>query len=370
MKTDLVQDTSPITTHDSNTIFTGHLFIFHAFDIGDDINLEKIEQTGTIQTRPFLQPKYFKQYHTPLVIELPYAKESKTNISCKLHNFGAISLTYKIPFTDTLENIRKEFNTINNHYQNRSIIDVKSIFKLIEPHISEPKFFQTRSSYLVLQVDPSPDHMSVQELQEKCGGIIASTLRFEIETLSEDQKNEILKDAIGYFRGDLIIIDTDAAFVYDKTYEEILDFFEFANIQQLELRYFDHLLDLQLNKIYEGKVNKPPLRAYLPFVATTPHDPMEELGKLKVGVSVITERLEGSIKTAGEPYFSELYALLVEKLDLISWRNAIDRKLSIIHNVQSIYQRKIDIIHEDILSVLVIILIFIEIIVGILGHIK
>ena len=108
----------------------------------------------------------------------------------------------------------------------------------------------------------------------------------------------------------------------------------------------------------------------MPFVSSTPQDPIEELGKLKVGVSVITERLEGSIKTAGEPYFSELYTLLVEKLDLISWRNAIDRKLSIIENVQSTYQRKIDIIHEDILSVLVIILIFIEIIVGIMGHVR
>lgn len=353
----------------SETIFSGNIFIFHAFDIGDDINLEKIEQTNSVTIRTLTQPKYFKQYHTPLAIELPNSIEESTNISCKLHNFGAISLTYKIPFTGTLENIRKDFNTINNYYQNQSIIDVKSIFKKIEPHTTQPKFFQTRSSYLVLQVDPIPEQ-SVQELRERCGGIIASTLRFEIETLSEEQKDEILKDAIGYFRGDLIIIDTDAAFIYDKTYEEILDFFEFANIQQLELRYFDHLLDLQLNKIYEGKVNKPPLRAYLPFISSTPQDPIEELGKLKVGVSVITERLEGSIKIAGEPYFSELYSLLVEKLDLISWRNAIDRKLSIIHDVQSTYQRKVDIIHEDILSVLVIILIFIEIIVGIMGHMR
>ena len=41
--------------------------------------------------------------------------------------------------------------------------------------------------------------------------------------LSEYQKNEILETAIGYYRGDLIIIDTEAAFVYDDEYEDTLD---------------------------------------------------------------------------------------------------------------------------------------------------
>lgn len=349
--------------------FSGNIYVMHAFDIGDDIHLDAIEKSRAVITRPFMQPKYFKQYHIPLSVELPHPNLSGRNISCRLHNFGTISLVYKVPFEGSLAEVGKEVTAISEKYQHQSIVDAQSVYKRIEKYITKPAFFPTRSSYVVLQVNPIPDKITVQDLEERFGGLIASTLRFESETLSEDQKNEILKDAIGYFRGDLIVIDTDAAFVYDKEYEEILDFFEFGNIQQLELRYFDHLLDMQLNKIYEGKVSKPPLRAYLPFIGTPENDPIEELGKLKVVISVITERLEGSIRTSGEPYFSELYALLVEKLDLIRWRNAIDRKLSIIHDVQSIYQKKIDTVHEDILSVLIIILILIELIIGILGYI-
>jgi len=190
-------------------------------------------------------------------------------------------------------------------------------------------------------------------------------LRFEIETLSEEQKNEILEDAMGYFRGIIIVIDTDAAFVYDAEYEELLNFFEFANMQQLELRYFDRLLDEQLNKMYEGTGRKPSVRTYLPFNGAGT-DPITALGKLKVDISVISERLESSIRLSGEPYFAELYDLLVEKLDLKNWHNAIERKLSIIHDIQSTHQHKIDITREDMLTVLIIILIFIELIVGIL----
>ena len=53
--------------------------------------------------------------------------------------------------------------------------------------------------------------------------------------------------------GDLTVVDSDAALLYDTDYEETLSFFEFANIEQLELRFFDRLLDQQLNVIfYEG----------------------------------------------------------------------------------------------------------------------
>jgi len=73
---------------------------------------------------------------------------------------------------------------------------------------------------------------------------------------------------------------------------------------------------------------------------------------------------------AGEPYFSKLYELLVTKLDLISWRDSIEKKFSIIQDIRSVFQHKVDAAREDLLSVLIIILIFIELIIGILHYLK
>jgi len=346
--------------------FSGNIYIFHAFDVGDDINLEKIEQTQAIKTLPLRLPKYFKKYHIPLAVELPHPHNSTDFKSGRIHSFGAISLTYQIPFTETLTELRKQFNHIFNEYQEQSVIDVKSIFKRISPYITKPKFFDVKSSYVVIQVDPEPNKISVVELQEKYGSVIASTVRFETETLSEEQKNEMLDSAIGYYRGDLIIIDTDAAFVYATEFKEIQNFFEFANIQQLELHYFDKLLDQQLNKIYEEEVRRIPFSMYLPFIGMFTRGPVESLGKLKADISVITERLESSIRLAGEPFFSEIHGLLVDKLNLKNWRSDIDRKLDIIQDIRSIYQHKTDAIREDILSVLIIVLILIELIVALI----
>lgn len=349
-----------------NHIFTGNIYVFHAFDVGDEIDLEDIKESQQLIMRPFTPPKYFKNYHIPLSIDLPHPHTTSKFESCKIHNFGAISLTYKIPFEDTLENVREQLVKIDEDYQEESVTNVKSVFNKIKKYTIKPKFFHTKASYLVIQVDPQPDKIDVKTLKEQYGGIIASMVRFETETLSEYQKNEILEDAIGYFRGDMIVVDPESAFVYDEEYEEIIDLFEFANIQELELRYFDWVLDQQLNLTYEEKTKKLPLTAYMPFIRMPWRGPVADLQKLRVDVSVITERLESSIKLVGEAYFSELYALLVKKLDLKGWHSSINRKLDILAEIRSVYQHKIDAIREDLLSTLIIILIFIELVVGLL----
>ncbi|MCK5632396.1 hypothetical protein KAH94_01490 [bacterium] len=345
-------------------IFSGNIYIFHAFDVGHEIDLKKIKNNKSLIFQSLRMPKYFKNYHTPLAIDLPHPHTSGKCKSCKIHNFGPISLTYKVPFKSTLEDLRIELLDIENEFQEESVANANSVFKKIKNNISRPKFFQTRSSYVVIQIDQIPKTLSVETFKKEYGGIISSMLRLETETLSEYQKNEILQGSMGYFRGDMIVVDTEAAFVYDDEHEEILDLFEFANIQSLELRYFDRLLDRQITLIYEEKYEKLPLTYYLPFVRSPWRGPVGDLGKLRAEISVISERLENSIKLEGETYFSELYGLLTDKLDLKNWKEAINRKLAIIGDIRSVYQHKIDAVREDILTILIIALIFIELLVA------
>ena len=350
--------------------FSGNIFIFDAFDVGDDINLEKIRTDSAIMTRAYSQPKYFKHYHLPLSVELPHPHDSTKCESVKIYNFGAISLLYKIPFEDSLENVRMQLVSIDNQFREQSIIDSRSVFKKIKPYVKKTRFFHTKTSYVMVQVNPKPN-LDVQQLKQKYGGIITSLVRFETETLSEYQKDEILDSSIGYLKGDLIVIDSEAAFVYDPVPEEILDIFEFANIQQLELRFFDRLLDQKLNKIYEEEETaKIPISSYLPIIGMLSKGPVDELSRLKVDISVIAERLEGAIRLVGEPYFAELYALLNDRLDLNNLNESITKKLAIIRDIQQVWQQKLESVHEDLLTTLIIILIFIELVIGTLHYFK
>lgn len=352
-------------------IFSGNIFIFYAFDIGDDINLDMIRKNRAVTAIPLHMPKYFKNYHTPLAIELPHPHTNADCISAKIHSFGALSLIYKIEFESTLSALQKNLRDITDEYKEQSVIDSKSIFKKIEPYISKPNFFDIRSTYTLIQVDTQPDKLDLKNFQAQYSNIITSTLRFETELLSEEQTKEILESAVGYFRGERIIIDSDAAFAYDDEYQETLDLFEFTNIQRLELEYFDRVLDRQLNRIYDDReIKKLPISSYIPLMGSLKTSAIDHLVQLKVDISVIIERLENTIKLSGEPYFAELYELLVDKLDLNSWRSAIDKKMDIIHDIQSIYQSKTDATREDGFSVLIVLLIFIEAVFGILEYLK
>ncbi len=349
------KNTDPITL----PIFDGNLYIFAAFDIGEEIKFEQIKKNKDINLGKIQISKFLKNYHLPLEIDLPAPQTSAQCISKKIHPFGAISLIYKIPITCSLYDLRQILIDTDKKYKQQSIQDAYAIYRKIKPCIIKPNFFQLKSHYSVIQIDINKE-ISGAQIKEQFGHVIASLVRFETETLSDYQKDEIINTSIGYFKKDLIIIDTEAAFIYDPQYEEILDFFELGNIQQLELHYFDKLLDKQLTLLYNQKNPKLPLLSYMPFIGSRYFDPIGDLNRIKVDISVITERLESSIKIVGEAYFSEVYDHIITQLDLRSWQKSINKKLNIIKDIRYVFQNKVDANREDLLSVLIIILIMIE----------
>jgi hypothetical protein len=343
-------------------VFSGNIYIFHAFDIGEDINLEKIKHTNVLRILPPTLPKYFKNYHIPLNVELPPTPEPTQYRSIKINDFGAISISYQISFKNTLENIRAQMEILNTQYQDIALIDAQTIFKLIAPYTKQSNFFHLHTDYSLIQVDFDPN-LDTREFKEQYGNTIASLIRFETETLADYQKQDILETAIGYYRGDLIIIDSEAAFVYDEDYKDLLDLFEFGNIQHLELMYFDQVLAQRLDQLYERKGSLIPKRQFIPIIGL-PRNPVTDLGRLKVDISVISEQLQNSIKLSNEPYLTEIYTILSEKLDLRGWKSSIDTKLEIIKDVNTVYYNRLLTIRSEILEVLIIVLICTELILG------
>jgi len=345
--------------------FSGHVYMFFAFDIGDDINFEAVKQSQDLNINAVNLSKFFKNYHAPLGIELPDHDTSPYCIDTKIHQFGVISITYKVPISNTFQDFKSQLIAIDEEYQPRSINDALAVFARIKHFVAKPNFFHLRNYYTVIQID-CDNKFSGSQIKDNFGNEIAALLRFETQTLSEHQKREVLTSSVGYFKKDFIIIDAEATFIYDPQYIELLDFFELGNIQQLELQYFDKLLDKQMTAIYEDKNRNLPTLAYFPFIGSHYFDPVGELTKLKVDISVITERLENSIKLIGETYYSEIYDEIVLNLDLKNWKDSIEKKFKIIKEVQYDYQNKIDTTREDVLTTLIIILITIELIVAII----
>ncbi len=364
MKTTEKHDVSEVHEPSKHT-FTGNILLFYAFDIGDEIDLNEIKKSELLPTRAVSLSPYFKNYHIPLAFRMPLeaTEDAKTESDCilsRIHHFGVLSFCYCVPFEATFDVLGRTIIEMDERYNRKSERDAKEVFDKILRTIRKPRFYHLKKEYFVIHVNPLKERISPEDFKDLYGSKIATMLRLETQKLSDYQRDEILASTTGYYGQDFIIIDSQASFVYDDEYFETIEFFESANIQQLELQYFDRLLYKQLNYFYSEGSFKIPLKAYMPLIGRTVELPITRLSKLRVDISVITEQLENSISMAGEAYYSKLYAMLVEKLSIPAWKVSINKKLSIIHDIYSIYQDHLDAIHEEILTVVIIILIAIE----------
>lgn len=352
--------------------FSGNIYLFYAFDIGDEIDLNLIKRKRLVNTKELASSPYFKNYHIPLFFDVDsidskskspedFIKYDSDRISSKVHQFGVLSFYYKIPFTDSLDALKEKLIEMKKDFDFKARTDAEKTFKAINLAIKKPRFMNIENSYLAVQVDPVLDKFSPEQFKNEFGAKIASLIRLETLKLSGYQEREILSATTGYSGRDMMIIDSEGAFIYDDEYFDSLEFFEFANIQLLELQYFDRLLDQKLNVFYSRKETyKIPLKAYIPFMGERMDSPVSMLGQLRVDISVITERLENSIKMAGEAYYLRVFSILREKMGLAGWKSSINRKLEIINDLYSIYQHRLDVIHEEILTLVIIILIAVE----------
>ncbi len=356
--------------------FNGNILLFYAFDVGDAINLDMIKEKGLVSSCVVPLSTYFKNYHIPLAFrmtpdEIKPGSNNTTSASCissKIHHFGVLSFCYRIPFEESFDDLKVQMIEIKKKFDERAEIDAKSTFKTILSAINQPRFYSLKNSYFTIQVYPLKGQHSPEEFKTTYGSKIASLLRLEVYNLSDYQRDEILASSIGYYGQDLIIVDSAASFIYDDEYFEPLEFFESANIQKLELQDFDRVLDQKLNHFYAQKAYKIPFSAYIPLVSQQIELPVSRLANLRVDISVITERLENSIKLAGDEYYSKLYSMLVEKMSIQEWRDSINRKLAIISDLYHVYQDRLDTIHGELLTVVIIILVALEAFLAICKH--
>lgn len=345
---------------DAKHVFSGNILFFYAFDIGDDIDFEKIKKESLVDFyEPSLSP-YFKNYHIPLFFHLQGKNDSGFEcIFRKLHSFGVLSFCYKIGFKESFEELKAKVEDLETVCAERAVDDASVVFSKLGSSVKEPKFTNLESFYFVVQVDPMEQDINAQQFKDFYGSKIASLLRRETKKLSKDQEKQILNSTMGYYGKDLVIIDSEGSFLYDDEFWEPLEFFELANIQQLELQYFDKLLADKLSAFYK-KPYTVPFRSYIPLFGKRSGSPISNLSNLRVDISMITERLENSIKMAGDTYYSNLYSMLVANLSLREWKDSIRKKMDIIKDIYQVQQDRLDTIREEILTIVIIILIALE----------
>lgn len=359
-----------LQTNDHNQEIVGGIILFYAYDVGDSIDLEKIHKSKKLKSTEARAFAHFKNYHIPLFVDLEKSilERKEERLSVRIHNFGVISCSYRIPFSGKIKTLKNNLLELVEKYKKIAQEDAKSIFDKVQEFVTEPVFYDLDSSYYAIQIDHKKSEINRSQIIKDYGVEITSLLRLEKQSMSVYQKEKILESTTGYYGTDLVIIDSEASLIYDSEYTEILDFLEVANIQKLELQCFDRLLDKKLNFFYGIDTYQVPIKSYIPLLGSRVDTLLDKLAKLKVDISVITERITNNVNMAGDAYYEDIYSMLKEKMKLEEWKKSIDEKLSIINEIYSIRKSHLETIREEMMMLVIILLIAFEATVAFLKH--
>jgi hypothetical protein len=364
---------------------------FFAFDVGYAIDLAAAERLlagqpqreGMRHTRK--APPYFEYRPLPLRVDRPVGMSltSETGgvrchnvCECLVFDFGAISVSYKLPLPATLDDIRTFAARLSDDatLAADARTHVQSLLEAIRPAITRPHLDDAVEDYFVYQVpDAASQHgrnademSSLVRADTPLGDALAGILRAEPSRMSVQEITEALSAKISYSPCDVAIIDWNAAVLIDTDAEDVLSVLEFANVEALEMRHLDDRLDEALEEAFAIVAGERGARLWLPLVGRDLAE-MRRIAHLQIDNAALFESVNNALKLIGDQFLARVYRLAAERFHLPERDEGVLRKLG---TLESIYGKLSDqraARRMELLEWIVIILIAVSIVLPLVG---
>lgn len=180
--------------------------------------------------------------------------------------------------------------------------------------------------------------------------------------LSENQRTDMRRHVFSYLEDDLVVIDWDSAFVLEPSgSRDVPDVLELACGQLQGLRFYDQVMDLELQRIYDA-VEKTGLRSGF-SVFTSRYDRLARDAQERwLDMTEVVERVENSIKVVGDFYLARVYRGALERCRVPEWQKAVYRKQALIAQVYDLLRGQADTRRSTALELAIVFLIVLEIV--------
>lgn len=328
----------------------GTCYALFAYEAGLSIDLDRCEHTITALTqRERLRhkrraPQYFEYRPAPLrVTQDTHALFVGSHrvadiVEVVLYDFGAVSVTYSIPFAGPLPDLIQLSETLYDDVVLRedSLERVRQLVGRIESAVVRPHIADSVETYAIFQIDTFTQPCPPRELYTVHAQTVAQILRSERAALSSDEIDDAMAHHISYGQNDVAIIDWDATLLFDRDAEDVRAVLEFANVELLEMRYLDQQLDDALDQAYQALLQHTWHKVRLP--GSTRAD-LRRIARLQVDNAILFEGVNNALKLLGDQYLARVYRLTSVRFHLAEWDTSILRKLE---TLESIYEKMSD----------------------------
>jgi hypothetical protein len=388
------------------TVLSGTLHLFVAFDWGDELDMERARHLVPAdfhdlhlprrrRTPPSIayRPPPLRFQLAPVNLGLSVGSDEPAATQATVFDFAAVSVGFRVPFRLPVSQLLRlagslagpeqqladlADGTIDSLQLAASLAEpapfiaaarsaVEPLHARLLPAIRDPAWREELSEeYFVFRLppgnplgagDPSPDRVSW----------LANLVRLESGRFSAEEVAEALRLHLSYSPDDLFVPDWAAAVLFDSDPDcnETLQVIEFANLQLLEYRNIDQRLDANLAGAY--RLIHQATRKRLRFWASYDH-PLRVLGELKVEANDLFERTGNVLKLVGDQYLARVYGLLAARFHLREWEASIQRKLEVAEGVYQVISDQAGAHRTEFLELIVILLIVLEVVLAVFHH--
>jgi hypothetical protein len=320
----------------------GQVTAYFLFDVAEAIDLTALKtllgsagQTARLAGRPAI-PAYVRYQSPPVQVDaeaLGLGGVEEFQARLKVYDYGVISLALSKPFTGGWADL-----IALGHSVSASALDARAeeycrrAAERFHAALTEPRHTYLSEDYFVYAMTAAQDGQPADALLAAHGDDIARLLRGEVDRLSPEERDEVLRHRLSYFASDLVVPSWNGAFVYDTEagLTGALEILEFANSQLLQFRYYDQRLDTELKRIY---ARLQVSRWYEPWIGRRYTTAARELHALFIDVNELTDRTENALKLVGDVYAARLLGLTAARLGLGSWKDAVRDKLKTLDDI-------------------------------------
>lgn len=320
----------------------------YLFEVSESVDLRRLPELlpatampAKLMLKPAV-PAYVRYQVPPLQIDgssLGFPAVGEYQARFKIFDYGVVSLALTRAFTGPWQELIRIAHevAVQNVLEREAERLVRGLVQRVRAALEQPREDFLTEDYVVFSVNSTAQEMRAAPWLEASGLEIAQLLRTELQPLSPQESDEVLRHRLSYLANDVVVLTWSTALVYDteEGIQGALEMIEYSNSQLLQFRYYDDLLDGQLARIYR-ELETTSSYSWRPRRYTSA---ARRVHALFIDVNELTDRTENALKLVGDVYAARLLALANSRLGVTAWRQSVADKLK---TLDEIYRFAVD----------------------------
>ena len=367
---------------DALKVQRGQLVCYRIYDAAEQFDLEAagpalMEHAVTRAAFRRVKPEHLQVRAPPLQVRMgrythregPFPLTG--DVVVRAFETGVVSVAFwlELPPSIALDDVPAQTASVMESMEMASVAEarVRQLLATMGKAVKRPREgLKVMEEYTVVLTQELSERVTAEELLQHAA--LPQILLGEAPDsppLSDDSRKTAVQRALSYYGDDLVVIDWNAAFVFDpRGAEDVADILEFATQQLVEFRYYDEYLDETLDRMYDAVELRA--RRTMQLFGGRYAQLGRELMLLRVELTEVTEKIDNSLKLVGEPFLARVYLAAVERFRMNQWRVSVEEKLKVIDNLVSLVRGEVNTGKTLALETAVVVLILVEIVMGLL----